>query len=69
MTHVRSCKGCNKSGFCDFQMNGTTEDCPCYDCIVKSTCWWDNICEDMNNFHRKIFGFDHGEFKKCQTSD
>lgn len=65
---VNLCRGCNKSAFCDFQLNGTTEGCPCALCIVKGMCWND-ICEDMNNFHRKIFGFDHREFKKCSNLD
>lgn len=50
-----SCQGCNKSGFCDFQMNGTTEDCPCIFCIVKMMC--SEICDNFDDFHKQIFKF------------
>ena len=56
------CKGCLKSGFCDLQMNGTTGDCPCDICIVKPVCDV-KICEDMNEFYKKRFGFEHEDFK------
>ena len=52
-----------KSSFCDPQMNGTTSGCPCETCIVKPVCTTD-ICEEMNNFYRGIFGFDHEDYTK-----
>lgn len=59
-----SCKGCMKSGFCDPQMNGTTIDCPCGNCIVKVMCT-ENICERYNEFYFGIFNFNHEEFEPC----
>lgn len=57
-----TCGGCMKSGFCDLQMNGTTSNCPCKDCILKIICATD-ICEGLNDFYLNIFKFDHEDFK------
>jgi len=60
---VMACE-CNQSGFCDFQMYGNhaVRDCPCYVCSDKKTC--QIICKSLNNHHRRIFKFDHGDYKK-----
>jgi len=54
---MKSC--CVRSAFCDIVMNGTTKGCPCFNCLVKVTCI--KICDDLNNFYRSIFNFDHEE--------
>lgn len=56
-----SCKGCAKSGFCDLQMNDTTDGCPCKVCLVKMICIT-NICKEMNDIYFKIFNFNHEDF-------
>jgi len=57
-----SCKGCIKSGFCDPQMNNSTDGCPCEECIVKMMCTTD-ICDPLNNFYYSIFNFNHEDHK------
>ncbi len=56
-----SCKGCVKSGFCDLQMNNTTDGCPCKSCIIKMICTI-NICKEMNDVYFKIFNFNHEDY-------
>jgi hypothetical protein len=57
---------CKRSGFCDIQMNGSTIQCPCLKCLIKPIC--ETICDDLNNYYRSIFHFDHEEME-WQNSD
>jgi len=59
-------KCCIRSGFCDLQMNNNVEKCPCGKCLVKGIC--NEICNDLNNYYRSIFNFDHEEMQ-CKDSD
>jgi hypothetical protein len=63
-----SCKGCIKSGFCDLQMNGTTYDCPCNQCLVKMVCQVE-ICDELNKYYKDFFNFNHEDYKECINSD
>ena len=50
---------CIRSAFCDLVMNNSVGDCPCLDCLVKVICT--EICDDLNNYYRSVFNFDHEE--------
>jgi len=52
---------CKRSYICDLVMNGSVQGCPCLTCLVKVTC--EKICDDLNNYYRSIFPFDHEEMK------
>lgn len=55
---------CWRSYDCDIIMygKGMYKDCPCRDCLIKTIC--SSVCDKMNDFYKKIFGFNHEEYNQ-----
>jgi hypothetical protein len=42
-------------------MNGTTEGCPCKQCLIKMICF--ESCELFEKYYKNIFGFKPTKYK------